>query len=149
MVKSAQVVYNLVEMDSHADTAVLGSNCLILIHTNRECDVSPYTDSYEAIKGVPIVTGTTAWTSSETGLTYILVFHEALWMADVLSNSLINPNQLRHFGLLHVQDNPYDKTEMHIATEDGELVIPLQASGTTISLATTRTKSFMIVRTSS
>jgi hypothetical protein len=56
VVKSAQVVYNLVEMDSHADTAVLGSNCVILNHTNQECDVSPYTDSYESIKGVPIVT---------------------------------------------------------------------------------------------
>jgi hypothetical protein len=81
------------------------------------------------------LTGATAWTSSETGLTYILIFHEALWMGDVLSNSLMNPNQVRHFGL-HVQDNPYDETEMHIAIEDGELVIPLQANGTTISLAT-------------
>ena len=123
------------EMDSHADTAVLGRNCVILNYTGRECDVSPYTDSYEAIKGVPIVTGATAWTSTVNGQTYVLVLNEALWMGDVLEHSLINPNQLRHFGVT-VQDNPYDETEMHLETENGELVIPLQASGTTISLST-------------
>ena len=100
------------EMNSHADTAVLGRNCVILNYTGRECDVSLYTDSYEAIKGVPIVTGATAWTSKVNGQTYILVFNEALWMGDVLEHSLINPNQLRHFGVT-VQDNPYDKTEMY------------------------------------
>ena len=56
-------------------------------------------------------------------------------MGDVFEHSLINPNQLRHFGVT-VQDNPYDETEMHLETEDGELVIPLQASGTTISVST-------------
>ena len=116
------------EMDSHADTAVLGRNCVILNYTGRECDVSPYTDSYEAIKGVPIVTGASAWTSEVNGQTHILVFNEALWMGDVLEHSLINPNQLRHFGVT-VQDNPYNETEMHLETENGDLVIPLQANG--------------------
>jgi Reverse transcriptase (RNA-dependent DNA polymerase) len=128
-------VYNKMEMDSHADTVVLGRNCVILSYTGRECDVSPYTDSYEAIKGVPIVTGATAWTSHEDGQTYILVFNEALWMGEVLEHSLLNPNQLRHYGV-RVQDNPFHETEMHMETEDGELVIPLQAEGTTISLST-------------
>ena len=85
-------VYNKMEMDSHADTVVLGRNCVILSYTGRECDVSPYTDSYEAIKGVSIVTGATAWTSQVDGQTYILVFNEALWMGDVLDHSLLNPN---------------------------------------------------------
>jgi hypothetical protein len=71
------------EMDTHANTAVLGRNCvLVRSYTSRECDVSPYTDSYEAIKGVPSVTGATGWTSQVDGQTYILVFHEALWMGD-------------------------------------------------------------------
>jgi Reverse transcriptase (RNA-dependent DNA polymerase) len=119
------------ELDSHADTVVLGSNCIILSYSGRECDVLPYTDSYDAIKGVPIVTGATAWTSDLTGETFILVFNEALWLGEILDHSLVNPNQLRHHGV-DVQDNPYSKTEMHIGTEDGEHVIPLQAEGTTI-----------------
>jgi PhoPQ-activated pathogenicity-related protein len=95
-------------MDSHADTVVLGKNCVILAYTGRECDVSPYTDYYDAIKGVPIVTGATAWTCQADGETYILVFNEALWMGETMDHSLINPNQLRHFGI-YVQDNPYGR----------------------------------------
>ena len=75
-------VYGNLELDSHADTVVLGKNCVILAYTGRECDVSPYTDYYDAIKGVPIVTGATAWTSQATGETFILVFNEALWMGE-------------------------------------------------------------------
>ena len=118
------------ELDTHADTNVLGSNCIVISYTTRECDVSPYTDSYQAIRNVPIVTGATAWTSTHSGDTYILVFHEALWMGDVLDHSLINPNQLRHFGVT-VQDNPYSDTALHI-TNDDDLVLPLHTQGTTI-----------------
>jgi hypothetical protein len=119
------------ELDSHADTVVLGRNCVILAHTGRECDVSPYTETYKPIKGVPIVTGATAWTSQRSGETFILVFHEALWMGDFMEHSLINPNQLRHYGT-QVQDNPYAQTQMHISVEDGTFAIPLEADGTTI-----------------
>ena len=35
-------IYGRTELDSHADTIVLGSNTVILQYTNRECDVAPY-----------------------------------------------------------------------------------------------------------
>ena len=95
-----------IELDTHADTCVLGINFIILHYTGRVCDVSPYSSEYESVKNVPIVSGATAWTDRQTGETYILIVHEALWMADRLSHSLINPNQLRAFGTL-VQDNPF------------------------------------------
>jgi hypothetical protein len=95
-VREERTIYSRLELDSHADTIVLGRNCIVLAHTGRECDVSPYTDSYESIKGVSIVTGATAWTSQVTGETCILVFNEALWMGEVLEHSLLNPNQMRH-----------------------------------------------------
>ena len=119
------------ELDSHADTVVLGRNCDILSYTGRECDVSPYSDTYQAIKGVPIVSGATVWTCKFTGESFALVFHEALWMGDVLEHSLINPNQLRHYGI-RVQDNPYHGDQMHIASEDEEFLMPLASDGTTI-----------------
>ena len=121
------------ELDSHADTVVLGRNCVILSYTGRECDVSPYTDVYDAIKGVPIVTGATAWTTQATGETYILVFHEALWMGNTMDHSLLNPNQMRHYGI-QVNDNPYGDVQMHLASEDGSVIIPLHSEGTTIYL---------------
>ena len=82
--------------------------------------------------GLPdVVTGASAWTCQTTGITYILVFHEALWMGDTLDHSLVNPNQLRHYGVT-VQDNPFDDTQMHIETEDLSICIPLVSEGTTI-----------------
>jgi hypothetical protein len=119
------------ELDSHADTIVLGSNAIILQYTNRECDVAPYSDSYEPICNVPIVTGATAVTSSETGETIILVFHEAIWMGNQLDHSLLNPNQMRFHGIT-VQDNPYAPNSLHITSPDDEFMLPLQSDGTTI-----------------
>jgi hypothetical protein len=60
------------EMDTHADTCVLGPNFVILHYTGRGCDVSDYTELYESVKAVPIVSSVTAWTDEETGSTYIL-----------------------------------------------------------------------------
>jgi hypothetical protein len=125
------VTHGRMELDSHADTIVLGSNAIIMHYTNRECDVSPYVDAYKPIIDVPIVTGATAVTSQETGLTYILIFNEAIWMGDVLDHSLINPNQMRAYGV-SVQDNPYANTAMHIAAEQDEFELPMTADGTVI-----------------
>ena len=58
-------VYNgRVELDSHADTFVVGRNCLIMHYTKRVCDVMPYSDKYESKTAVPIVTAATGFTSS-------------------------------------------------------------------------------------
>lgn len=59
-VRRDDTVYSRMELDSHADTIVLGKNCVELAYTGRECDMSPYTESYAAIRGVPIVSGATA-----------------------------------------------------------------------------------------
>ena len=80
------------EFDTHADTIVLGANCVILSYTGKECDVSPYTETYESIKNVPVVSGATLWTNKTDGQEFILVFNEALWMGDQLGHTLVNPN---------------------------------------------------------
>jgi hypothetical protein len=48
-----------------------------------------------------------------------------------LDHSLINPNQLRHYGVT-VQDNPFALTLLRIASPDDEFRMPMQADGTTI-----------------
>ena len=113
-----------IELDSHADTIVAGGNCVVMSYTGRECDVTPYDSTYKARTGVPIANVATAWQSAHTGQVYILVFNEALWMPH-LPNTLVNPNQLRHFGI-KVQDNPYD-APMYIQTEDGTFGMELQS----------------------
>jgi hypothetical protein len=52
------------EMDSHSDTILLGSNAIVLQCTSMECDVAPHADSNDPIRNVPIVTGATAVTTS-------------------------------------------------------------------------------------
>ena len=88
------------ELDSHADTCALGSNFIILHYTGRVCDVAPYnSQAYEPQRNIPIVTAATAYTNQETGEVSIIVINEALWFGENLTNSLINPNQLRYTGV--------------------------------------------------
>ena len=129
--KSFTLISGKCELDSHADTTVAGSNCVILQYTGKECDVSPYRDDYESIKGVPIVHAATAWQSPHSGQTYILAFNECLWMGDKMDHSLINPNQLRHFGTI-VQDNPMSPKPLSIITEDKEFCMELRMDGTIV-----------------
>ena len=129
------VHHGRIELDSHADTTVLGRNCIVLQYTGRECDVSPYTDEYEVIKSVPIMTGATTWTDQDSGQTAILVFNEALWMGDQLENSLVNQNQLRYYGTT-VQDNPFSDSPMYIMSSDGEFMMELEVDGTNMFVHT-------------
>lgn len=133
-----------IECDTHADTCVAGANCVILSYTGKECDVSPYRDDYESVTNVPIVHAATAWTSKRTGQTYILVLNEALGMCDVMPLTLVNPNQLRHFGV-KVQDNPMSDRPLSIITEDNEFCMELAIEGT-IVFAETHTPSSQELR---
>jgi hypothetical protein len=121
------------EADTHADTTVAGKNCVAMHFTERSCGVQPYSDEYEPIPDVPIVTAATGFTS-KNGMNYILVFPEALYMPN-LDHSLFNPNQLRHFGTV-VQDNPYDAEPMCIKSADNTFTACLDSVGTDIFLKT-------------
>ena len=112
------------DLDSHADSIVTGTNCCIMHLTGRECDVSPYRDDYKAIINVSIVQAATAYQSSYTCQVYILILNEALYMGDSMKHTLINPNQLRHFGV-KVQDNPMSVEPLHIMTEDSSFNLEL------------------------
>ena len=140
-----KTVYGRMELDSHADTIVAGSNCCVLHYMGRVCDVSPYIADYEPVKGVPIVCAATAWQSPNTGQVYILGFNEALYMPN-LNHSLLNPNQLRHHGTV-VQDNPVSSAPIHIRTEDASFSMPLEMAGCTI-FADTFTPTPKILNTS-
>ena len=100
-------------------------------YTNKECDVSPYRDDYAPVRNVPIVQAATAYTSPYTSQTYILIFNEALWMGDTMDYTLVNPNQLRHFGI-KVQDDPTSDAPIHIVTEDASFSMELKMCGTIV-----------------
>jgi hypothetical protein len=118
-------------MDTHAETIVFGRNAVVLQYTSRECNVAPFTDVYKLIKHIPIVTGALAWTLQVTGDTYILVLNEGLWMLDKMEAMLVNPNQLRHYGVM-VQDNPFSESPLFIMSNDETFIMNLEADGTNI-----------------
>ena len=90
----------------------------------------PYSDTYDAITDVPVVTGATLWTSPHDGDEFILVFYEALWMGDTLQHTLVNPNQLQAYGTT-LQDNPFAPSPLRFESPTGP-TIPLTTMGTII-----------------
>lgn len=129
--RSSEAHHGRMTLDTLADTIVLGKNGVVLSFTGRECDVAPFTEAYDPIQSIPIVTGAVAWTSPFTGATFVLVLNEALWMPDKMDDTIVNPNQLRHYGVV-VQDNPYSGSPLYIMKEDKSFCMDLKADGTNI-----------------
>ena len=119
------------ECDSNADTCCLGKNFVILNYTRCTADVHAYDKSIQPIENVPIVCGATAYDDPKTGRTYILIINEGLYYGDKLDHTLINPNQVRDFGI-PLWDNPYDKDKSLKVEINDELTIPLHTKGTKI-----------------
>ena len=127
------------ELDSHTDTIVCGSNCIIINFTGKECEVVTYTDAYETIKVVSIVQEATAYDNPDTGETTILILNKAIWMGETMDHTLVKPNQLRAYGMI-VKDNPFAEAPIFIATEDHDFMLTLSSKGTILGLTTRTTK---------
>jgi hypothetical protein len=109
-VRVVETTENRSELDSHADTCVLGRNFIIYSQSGQTCTVVPYSDNYKP-KTVAIASGGTAY-DHDDGVTYILDVHNGLDMTSELKASLLNPNQMRMNGLI-VDDVP-----IHLAQSD-------------------------------
>ena len=121
-----------VELDTHADTCVAGSNTVVLDLTGKMVSVSPFCESeYPTMEDVPVATVATAYDCPKTGKAYVLVINEALYFGDKMRHTLLCPNQLRANGV-KVDDCPkqYDATSTHsIQVADRDLMIPLTMRG--------------------
>jgi hypothetical protein len=58
---------------------VAGANTRVTEYSDTKVSVSPFSDSYEAIKDVPIATVATAWDDPATGEVIVLYINEALY----------------------------------------------------------------------
>ncbi len=119
------------DLDSHADTSVIGANCRIISYTDKSCQVAPYHPDYAVMKDIPIVQAGTAFDDPNTGETIILVINQGLYFGDNLPNSLINPNQMRMNGV-EVDDVPKhlsSKSTHSIYVPEYDVRIPLSMRG--------------------
>ena len=127
-------IHGRYEMDSHADSTVAVRNCAIIKYTDRSCDVSLFSDKYNPMKDVPIVSAATGYTSAN-GMNYIIIFNEVLYIPE-MTHTLINPNQCQYFGA-EIQENSYHPNKpMSIASEDETFFACLQSQGTVLYLDT-------------
>ena len=79
-----QSIHERVELDSHANTTVLGLNCVVLAYTGKECEVSPYADKYDAIRNVLIPRLVHQFSLS--------LMKPSGWGTDCITHSLIQTN---------------------------------------------------------
>ena len=83
-----------VDLDSHADTCVLGNNSLLIEspYPERRAIVS-FADPSLGTINKPILSGAFKYTSPSDGTSYILVIHQAIHI-DTMNHSLLCPMQL-------------------------------------------------------
>ena len=119
-------------MDTHADTTALGSNFVALYFTGQCVDVTPFSKEYAATTNIPVAQGATAYTDKQTGITYILIVNEGLWFGNRMKHSLINPNQLRKFGI-DLCDDPFDPYRaLRLYDHDSGVKVPFETRGSTV-----------------
>ena len=82
-----------------ADTCCGGSNWVLLELTGAECTVVDYRgDDKNATRNVPVATCGTVVRELATGIEYLIIGYEMLWLGDQLGKSLLNQNQIRYAG---------------------------------------------------
>jgi hypothetical protein len=119
-------------MDTHADTCCAGANWQLLDFTNEVWEVTPFLDSYEPVKEAMVTRCGTVWTSPNTGQEYLLVSDQMLWFRSQMDHSLINPNQIREYGI-PVYDNPFSQSQFGINCNND--FIPFNTMGAIVYLS--------------
>ena len=127
------IQYSSLELDSHADSPVVGKHAFILRHTGKQVRVSGFTDQLGSPLLVPVVDAALIYECNVTGEKYLIVIHNALYMKSMTS-SLISPFILRLAGIT-VKECPKflastptkEHHSLHFSEQD--LRIPLQLEG--------------------
>ena len=90
-------------------------------------------NDFDAIKDTPIARVATAY-QDEDGAIYILIINEALYFGSSMDHSLINPNQIRHFGIA-VSDDSYNSSR-DLGIDHDDVFIPFLTQGSTVFFET-------------
>ena len=106
------------ELDSHADTSVVGKESVLLIHDyETPVDVHGYTEEVGHISNCRIISAVIAYDHPEMGDMYMLVIHQAILIPE-MQNNLLCPMQLRNHGLAVIDEPKYmalNPTDWHHA----------------------------------
>ena len=122
------------ELDSHADTCVVGKNSLVLEDYDRPVKVTGY-DTTKKSQTYRTVSAAVAYDDPATGDTSMLVINQAIHMPQ-LEHNLLCPMQMRQNDVevdekpKYLTEAPTEKSHAVVVTNDNSrLVIPLQLRG--------------------
>ena len=126
------------ELDSHADTCVVGKNALIFQDFGRPVSVSAYDPSLGTKPGMKVVSAAIAYDDPTNGEVKILVIHQAIYIL-TLDHNLLSPMQMRLNEVVvndcpsFLNPKPHDLSHsIKIPGPDGDVVvIPLRLFGVT------------------
>ena len=86
------------DLDTHANMAVVGINAYILSYTGATAEVNAFTPDHAAMT-IQIVDAAVQYNCLYTGITYIMVIHNALYVPSMQHN-LIPPFMIREAGIV-------------------------------------------------
>lgn len=121
------------ELDSHANMPVVGSQCYVIQDTGKKVDVSPFTPDYTALSNISVIDAAVLHVCTYTGKESLLVLRNALYVPS-MCNNLIPPFIIWEAGVtvndvpkIHVTD---PSEEDHAITfPDDTFRIPLRLHG--------------------
>jgi len=82
------------ELDTHADTCVVGNNCLIVHEYDRWVTVTGYDPTQGSVKDLKVVGAVIAYDCPQTGEVIIIRINQAIHIKS-MSNNLLCPMQIR------------------------------------------------------
>ena len=137
------------ELDSHADSPVVGKNTIILYKTEMTVNVTPFSDDFGMMPEVPVVHAAVAYDCPRTGATTILIINNALYIAE-MEHNLIPPIMMRLNGIL-VDECPkflcpsptIDNHSIYFPVD--KVRFPLDLHGTTSYIPTRRPRGLLEV----
>ena len=133
------------ELDSYADSPVLGRGAVVVRKTDRTILVKGFSDEIGRPISVPVVDGVIAYECEYTGNTKLLMIRNALYLPSI-NNHLIPPFMMRLVGLKVNECAKFladDLTISHyfIYFPKEDVRIPLQLTGITSYLPTRKSNS--------
>ena len=87
------------ELDSHADSPVVGKNAMILYKIEMTVNVTPLSDDFGMMPELPVVHAAVAYFCPITGNSTILIINNMLYIRD-MEHNLLPPIMMRLNGLL-------------------------------------------------
>jgi hypothetical protein len=127
------------EMDNHADTCVVGQECLVFHDFDRPVNVAGFDTSLGTVKNRSVVSAAVAYDDPTTGEVIMLVVHQAIYIP-TMDHNLLCPMQIRMNDHLvdecpkFLHPRPNDDThaiKFSDTSEDPGYRIPLQLFGVT------------------